>query len=732
MNFCKTRQAVTDTFPIIFNYRGLIEEDFSRFSQSYAEILKRRLPTAQKVCFFNVAGQLIGRSGDMHLPADWTQLMEAVGKGERSSTRNAQSLLLLFAVKDGGSVVAVVEGTDPVFLAKVGEDWLEETRAAAEREFILLKEARIDVQSGLFNLWNLSSLLESSRQPKGLRLVLIELPPKRISFRYAVRYSQKCATLILNFLQGESVLHSIGQSTFALVLPCRNGETKSEVESALVAYLKREGCHKVHIGSSSSQDKAGEIGAQLKERNLLDEAWTALHHAEKRGPFSFCDYNLLAHPENHPFAAPHGNLLRRLSRMWRHSQAFSLVHFRSAGIAGCAAQVVQPYIDHGISLTTGMDILVYLEGVEVGAALSWAQEVVNRAFVCHPNNPVSAGVSCFPCDDFKKTELLVNCRKALRHASFFGEPSAVVFDSVSLNISGDVYFGDGDLAKAVQEYRKGLRFDKKNVNLHNSLGVALAMMDKLGQAMQSFENALAIDSRNFMALYNLGLAEQARGRKEEAYQYLEKAFAHYNEEDAGLGLLDDLKLQLGILAGDLGKNRRALDYLEAWQKHNDRKPRAGRVLYHIGMACHGAGDNRRAMVELQRALQFNEFDDRAMDLLGTVYLEEGEGDEIALALCRKSAELEPGNIVYRCNLAEVQVQCGMLALARENLYRCLKSKKTRTKAQVLLGRSYAREGNTIKATSWFAKALRQGDLSKVLYEEASAGVKGCNQTISAC
>ena len=73
--------------------------------------------------------------------------------------------------------------------------------------------------------------------------------------------------------------------------------------------------------------------------------------------------------------------------------------------------------------------------------------------------------------------------------------------------------------------------------------------------MQSFENALAIDSENFMALYNLGLAEQARGRKPEAFEYLEKAILHYNDEEAGVGLLDDLKLQLGMLAGDLGKYR---------------------------------------------------------------------------------------------------------------------------------------------------------------------------------
>ena len=723
MKYSKLGRKVTDTFPVVSTYRGLIVEDFSRFSKSYTEILKKRLPTAKNVYFSNTSGQLTDYPSAQPELTDWSALFEVLKSERKSFAILGQSLMLLFPTMDGKPIAAVVEGADPLFLAKVGEDWLEETRAATEREFVLLKEARVDIQTGLFNLWNLYSLLDSNRQAAGLHLILIELPPKRQSFRYTVRYSQKCTTLLLNFIQGDSVLHSIGQSTFALVLSSRKEESKSELESALVAYLKREGCHKVHIGSSFStvEDSTGEAGRQ--EKNLLDEAWTALHHAEKRGPFSFCDYNLLAHPENHPLVLPERNLVRRLSRLWRQSPAFSIVHFRNRSEVHTAKEVVLPLLDQGIPVTTKEDVFVYLDGFAAAAALAWSREVIRRTGDADPGNHLSVGVSCYPCGDFKKSEMPYNCRKALLHAAFFGDSSAVVFDSVSLNISGDIYFGDGDLAKAVHEYKRGLSLDKDNVNLHNSLGVALAMMDKLLPAMQSFENALAIDRQNFMALYNLGLAEQARGRKQLAFEYLEKALLHYNGEDAELGLLDDLKLQLGMLAGDLGNHLLALDCLEEWQRKNVKTHRAGRVHYYIGKARHGAGDNRRAMVELQRALQFNEFDDRAMDLLGIVYFREGEGDEIALALCQKAVELEPGNILYRCNLAEVQLQCGMLLASRKNLYRCLKNKRTRGRAQMLLGRSYIQEGVPRKAGNWFAKVLAQKDLPPEFYEEAKRRVR---------
>ena len=710
---------MTEEFFCIADYRGLVAEDFIRFSKSYAEILKECLPTAQNIYFSNGEGQFL-HSLTLKSSGEWRDVVEAIRQGKKRFAIYSQCLLLPFSIKDGKLIIAVVEGADPIFLDKVREDWLEETRLAAERRFILLKESRIDVQTGLLNLWNLYSLLESSSGIRHLHLILIELPPKRSSFRYAVRYSQKCATLIQSFTQGNSVLHAIGSSTFALVLPAdRERAAKALFESALVTYLKREGCHRVHIGSSVLWADEGANCVEVIDKNLLNEAWTALHQAEKRGPFSFCVYNQSAHPENNTHPLSSKPLVRRLRNLWRISSSFSLVQFRSLCADHAAKEVVPQILDRGVSFVVGKDVLVFLDGCPVSEAFSWSQEMIARLAGIFPENLLAAGLSCYPCGNFKKSEIPVNCRKALLHAAFFGDSRAIVFDAISLNISGDIYFGDGDLAKAVQEYRRGLLLDANDINLHNSLGVALAMMDKLVPAMQSFERALAINAHNFMALYNLGLAEQARGCKTAAYRFFQLAFSHYNKEDADSGLFDDLSLQLGILAGDLEKHQEALDYLETWLENNKNSPRAGRVLYHLGKARFGVGESRQAMVDLQRALQFNEFDDRAMNLLGILYLKENEGNEIALALCRKSVELEPNNTFYRCNLAEVQLQCGMFLAAREHLYRCLKNKHTRQKAQFLLGKSYVQEGRERRAIIWFEKLLKQQFVPTELFQEAT-------------
>ena len=62
---------------------------------------------------------------------------------------------------------------------------------------------------------------------------------------------------------------------------------------------------------------------------------------------------------------------------------------------------------------------------------------------------LSAGISEYPFKRYAKTEIVRNCQKAILHAEFFGYGSVVVFDAVSLNISGDIYYGEGDLAGAV-------------------------------------------------------------------------------------------------------------------------------------------------------------------------------------------------------------------------------------------------------------------------------------------
>lgn len=712
-----------ESFPTLADTSKLTVNDFSKFSMSYAEILQKYLPTAQHVAFAFSAGQLEKDLPAHVSPSELLSLFTQVKEGGVAFGACLDCLMLPFLVKDGERIVAIISGADPLFVQKVSEDWLLEIKETVEREFLLIKQARIDSQTGLLNITNLYSLLDQYGTQENLGLLLVELIPKRASFQYVVRYAQKYATLLGDFMPPGSVLHCLGQATFALVLPQNFAGKRSEIEGALVHYLKKEGCHRVRIGSSFSHVRLKGDEQSTSGRKLLDEAWTALQYAARRGPFSFCDFGQLAHPEKHPLAPPDRNIVRRLSRLWSSSNNFCLVQFCSDNENCSASSVVTVQLQQKTVLSDGADVFVFLDGVNAREALQWAQEIINRVVAPLKDINISAGVSSYPYCGFKKSELVLNCRKALLHAAFYGKSSAAVFDAVSLNISGDIYFSDGDLARSVKEYRRGLQCDGRDVNLHNSLGVALAMMNKLSPALQSFKRGLALDKKNFMALYNLGLGEQARKRKTEALIYLEKALRYSEHEEGGAGLVNDLTLQLGILSCELGKYEASLGYLVPWLVDNKESPSAGRVHYYLGEAYYALKDNKNAMSALQRALRFDEMDDRAMSLLGRVYLEEGEGDQIALSLCRKSVELEPTNLRYMLYLGEVLLQCGLFSEARGNLYRCLRNREYKIEAQLFLGRSYASEGQFQRAKPWFVKVIAQKNIRRELKVKAQEELK---------
>lgn len=696
-----------ESFPVASDNSRLTHIDFNRFSESFREIILKYIPSAKTVVFCQSIKEVEDFFSLYEDKVALVTLVKQLKEGKKNSIVHANSLILAFEVKGSDRCIAIVSELDPLFAKKVNAEWVSEVKEVIEKDFLLIKHARVDSQTDLLNLSNLFSLLGTYGETEDLLLILVELPPKSTASRYVFRYSHKCVSLLQNFIQSSSALHFLGQSTFAILLQQSREREKAEIEVALVSYLKKSGLSRVHIGTSCSQISDSTDMQGHKGRRLLDEAWTALQHAAKRGPYSFCDFRILAHPENHPLALPDRNIVRRLSRLWGKSDTFCLVQFHSDTDFTPAARVVPQFVDQGKIVWSRDDVFVYLDGTGPTEAIQWAKGVISRVFDIDRNNLISAGVSSYPYRDFKKSELVFSCKKALLHAAFFGKRGAALFDAVSLNISGDVYFGDGDLAKAVKEYKRGLVCDPQNVNLHNSLGVALAMMRKLKAALVCFDNALAIDTKNFMALYNLGLGEQTRNRPAAALSYLERALKCYQPEEDGEEVVRDLRLQLGILSCELGHYQASISYLTSWLQENQNAESEGRVQYYLGAAYHGLHNNKKAMESLQRALRFDEMDDRALHLLARIYLVEGEGNDIALSLCRKSVELEPSKVHYRLALAEILLRCGAQNEARQYLQRCIKTKACKTEAQLLLGECYQKDGQYRRAKQWFQKVIEQ-------------------------
>jgi tetratricopeptide (TPR) repeat protein len=711
---------VIRSFPVVSNNQALAADDFVRFSRSFSLILLKRIPTAQSVLFISSEEEL-ARSG---LPDEnidgLVDLFRSLRKDRLPCGIFNDYLLISFDLSGEETVVAVCSRVDPVFNRRVSDDWLGDVRLEVTAEFLLLKQARIDDQTGLFNLSNLHSILDNLTTTQTVQLAVVEISAKYGSFQIAAGHLNKCVSSLKWYLPEGSIIHYLGNFVFAVAREAGAENDRSALTTSLASYLRREGFSRIHIGSSYRRNHGAEDLDKSYGQQLLDEAWTALQEATKRGPFGFCDYSLLASPEKHPLVRPDKNLVRRLRRLWRDDDKFCLVYFRSDNDSYSAAEIVAPLVNTGITVLSGSDLIVYHAGGNKEKINQWTKSIVGDCKNSNSEMTVSAGISCFPFCDFKKSETVHNCIKTLAHAAFFGDSGIASFDAVTLNISGDIYFSDGDLAKAVREYRRGLKCDGGNVNLNNSLGVTLALIGRFSEAESCFKKALELDGNSFMALYNLGLGELNRDRKKEAGTFFRRALLCCDDSDPDASSLEnELRRQIGVLAAETGDYQDALTYLLLWYQADGVARQPERVAYYVGRSYYGLGQATDAMKWLQRSLQYDQYDHRAMHLLGRVYFEEGEGDEIALSLCQKSVELDPDNHRYRFELARIQSRSGLYPEALGNFKQSLKSEELRTESQLHSAKCCLEIGYPKRALNWFSKVDSNNIVSEDLYDYLS-------------
>jgi tetratricopeptide (TPR) repeat protein len=724
---------VVENFPVPFTDNHLQHEDFQLFSSSFAARTEEMLPTVKEVQFFN-SKELPRRSPDSVESEKLEELYQQIMSGELFYAVADGVLLFSFQFPDAPPVIAAAYGGDSEFLRRLDESWLEEVREKLEGEFTLLREARIDQETGLLNLANLQSVLDSWDTTPGFFLLLVELPGRRQTWRYNHQYLDHCARALRDFGPDRTTLHYIGGLTFALLLsadPAMDIPGNHDFEKKLVAWLKKEGCCRVHIGSSRKAVPSRED--HTAGRTLLNEAWTALQHAEKRGPFSFCTWLQLAWPDLHPLAPASAGVRRRISRLAAKENQFELLLVEADDHNALLPDFEEEFANAAVMSDDSGSAWFFFPASKNREAIKLAGQLLKKGE--EKGRTLSAGIASFPFYDFRKSEILQNCRKALIHASFFGNSSMVEFDQTSLNISGDIYFGDGDLISAVREYRRGLASPPvdqdvlEEINLYNSLGVTLALMNRTASAMESFNAALRLAPDNFMALYNLGLALHDRGESEAAFLSFEKALLssrREGSEDIDDETLQDLLFQLGIAACLCQRFADADQYLNEWLKKNTDQRKNGRVWSRLGEACHGLGEFRRARDYLQKALNFDRFDAAAMALLGDTYLQTGEGSDVALALCRKSLEIEPQNWAHRIIYARALVAEGQFAEARSELADCMRSKRWRSAGRLEMAHLCLAAGEKRSAERWFQRILDSEQHGSMISNAARTGLKACH------
>ncbi len=268
---------------------------------------------------------------------------------------------------------------------------------------------------------------------------------------------------------------------------------------------------------------------------------------------------------------------------------------------------------------------------------------------------VTIGTAFYPTLEFPKEAILENARKALEHAKFFGPGSRVAFDAISLNISGDSLYDQGEYQKAIEEYETALRLAPANANLHNSLGVCYGVTGEFARAMARFKEAIALDTDEALAQYNAGLVHLLLDERDQAR-------AHLLEVDNRPHNLFEVRLQLGKLYLEDDQPDLARIYLE---NAAAMRPQSNTVHCLLG-ECYAALDlTAEAVAAYKKSLRLNANDPAALSGLGWLYHALGQNTDIATLYCRHSTVIAPRNGLFHHRLGCLYLKQDQLAEARD-------------------------------------------------------------------
>jgi len=654
------------------------------------------LPATIDFCSFTTEGSL--QTLQTHLGADSRTVVVETDVFVEPRMINDRLIIPLQA-PSGDIAAIVISDIDPAFLRKMSTGWLRDTQRNIFDQIEKTLWRYIDPETELYNRRAATVFLQQPAAENPGYFFLINTVFYR---RTAVGNLQKTKETA-DLLQALTQCHCFyfGYGVFGLLLQVQNREQALKTAHYLQHQLKREGLSKVQIGFSQAT-----ITGKRLETDVLDRFWRSLTIAENRGPFGICDIDTIDERRPHPFHLTQTEIHRKLQNKWRGLSRFTLA-------------VLSPQKENDITFKFGNRLeqtipkdALYLAGSDTLALVLFPETspaairphtdaLQNTCREYYREVAISIGVAAWPCLDFSKSDIPANCLKALLHCSFLAPGSVVFFDHLSLNISGDFYFEEGDYRAAIREYRRGLHLQPGDVNLINSLGVALVEVNQERRAVDCFQDVLRKDPDNYMALMNLGHVQQTLGRKEIALDCFERAYRVLAKEDeAG----QELFLPLGRLYAEFGDHDKAASIFEHWRTRPGSEKEF--ILFRLLGHCYQeSGRPEEAIRACQRALQLFPQDSISLSTLGLLYVEQGEGSEVGLSLCNKALELDNFNPDHWCRLSRALLHIGNRDQALEAVKQCLRLARNHIEGMLQLGNVYLAMDRRNRAKKCFRQAI---------------------------
>jgi len=270
-------------------------------------------------------------------------------------------------------------------------------------------------------------------------------------------------------------------------------------------------------------------------------------------------------------------------------------------------------------------------------------EKIHREMEGRENITVSTGIAFYPQLTYKKEDIIENARKALEHAHLSGHNSIVEFDSVSLNISGDKLYQQGNIDGAIAEFEKALLLDPENVNVFNSLGVCFGVQGKHQTAIDMFKNVMKIAPDDVMAPYNIGLAYLMIGDKDKAQEFFLHAFS-----------LDQNQLEVVIHIGRIYLEKKDPEKAkEYFKKAVTIDENSGTGHRFLGECYSKLNRHEKAINSYVKAIKLNANDAHSLSALACLYAEQELNRDIAIVFGRQSVKLSPATALFRQRLGKV-------------------------------------------------------------------------------
>ncbi len=176
-------------------------------------------------------------------------------------------------------------------------------------------------------------------------------------------------------------------------------------------------------------------------------------------------------------------------------------------------------------------------------------------------------------------------------------PSATVLSSqaVAHLEQGQEFYDEGELDKAIFEWRETVRLAPENAKAHHLLGLALGDYGDRTEAIRLLEKSLLLDPENAMARVHLARTLEAEGRKQNAVLAYRKAL----ELVPTSAYIHD---RLGHLLAAEGNTAGAA---EEWQRAIDLDPEYAYTHANLGEALESLGSKRSALKAYQRAIELD-------------------------------------------------------------------------------------------------------------------------------